>query len=355
MCCSYLPPETCTMRKFVAACVLLFVLVQAQEPKPDFGLLSDEEIYYINHVAKTTWTAGRNFDRNDHQHVKRILGTEIAKDKTGTKTIKLPIKTFVKEVKESDLPLNFDPRLKWPHCPSLEEVRDQGDCGSCWAFGAVSSMTDRLCIKTHGKTQFHFSAEHVLSCCTNCGKGCEGGYPPEAWAFYQKEGIVSGGQYNSSEGCQPYQIPACDHHVVGRIQPCTKKLKPTPKCQTTCEPEYNKTVADDKHYGDRIYWIRGELNIMRELIYNGPVEASFKVHSDFLHYKSGVYQHTSGSNHTGGHAVKLMGYGVENGIKYWLVANSWNPDWGDQGFFKILRGQNECEIESHIVSGDPKL
>lgn len=91
----------------------------------------------------------------------------------------------------------------------------------------------------------------------------------------------------------------------------------------------------------------------------------------------GVYKHEAGQE-LGGHAVKLMGWGIENGVKYWLLANSWNNDWGDDGkkpkdktskkakridlddnfssgFFKILRGENECGIESEIVAGLPKL
>lgn len=53
----------------------------------------------------------------------------------------------------------------------------------------------------------------------------------------------------------------------------------------------------------------------------------------------------------GGHAVKILGWGVEEGTPYWLCANSWNSDWGDKGFFKILRGENECGIETGIVAG----
>lgn len=83
---------------------------------------------------------------------------------------------------------------------------------------------------------------------------------------------------------------------------------------------------------------------------NGPVEAAFTVYNDFLTYKSGVYRHTSGSA-LGGHAIKILGWGVEDGTPYWLVANSWNEDWGDKGFFKILRGKNECGIEGQIVAG----
>jgi cathepsin B len=87
---------------------------------------------------------------------------------------------------------------------------------------------------------------------------------------------------------------------------------------------------------------------------HGPVEAAFTVFEDFLLYKTGVYKHITGSA-LGGHAVKLMGWGVENGTKYWLLANSWNTDWGDNGFFKILRGKNECGIESELVAGEPKV
>jgi len=67
-----------------------------------------------------------------------------------------------------------------------------------------------------------------------------------------------------------------------------------------------------------------------------------------------VYHHVHGTP-LGGHAVKILGWGVEKDVPYWLVANSWNYDWGDGGFFKILRGHDECGIESQIVSGLPKV
>jgi cathepsin B len=78
---------------------------------------------------------------------------------------------------------------------------------------------------------------------------------------------------------------------------------------------------------------------------NGPVEAAFTVYSDFMSYKSGVYKHVSGSVE-GGHAVKVLGWGVENGEDYWIVANSWSSAWGMNGYFYILKGVNECGIES---------
>lgn len=80
----------------------------------------------------------------------------------------------------------------------------------------------------------------------------------------------------------------------------------------------------------------------------------FTVHTDFLTYKEGVYEHTHGSV-VGKHAIKIVGWGVENKTPYWLVANSWNEDWGDKGFFKIRRGDNECGIEDEVVAGIPLL
>jgi len=83
---------------------------------------------------------------------------------------------------------------------------------------------------------------------------------------------------------------------------------------------------------------------------NGPVQAAFEVYEDFVQYSSGVYKHTSGSL-LGGHAVKMIGWGVENGEPYWLIANSWGEDWGEAGFFKILKGKDECRIEAMVYAG----
>ncbi|PIO52677.1 papain family cysteine protease, partial [Teladorsagia circumcincta] len=95
-----------------------------------------------------------------------------------------------------------------------------------------------------------------------------------------------------------------------------------------------------------------EAAIRTEIMKNGPVQAAFIVYEDFPLYKGGIYVHTAGKQR-GGHAVKIIGWGVENGTKYWTVANSWNTDWGeDGGYFRIVRGVNNCEFESGIFAGD---
>ena len=87
-----------------------------------------------------------------------------------------------------DLPENFDLRTQYPECESLREIRDQGSCGSCWAFGAAEVMSDRICIKSQGKYQTRISSVHIVSCCTNCGGGCNAGYPYSAFLFWEKNG-----------------------------------------------------------------------------------------------------------------------------------------------------------------------
>lgn len=113
--------------------------------------------------------------------------------------------------------------------------------------------------------------------------------------------------------------------------------------------------AKDKHYGSKSYSIGKNVEaIQREIMTNGPVEGAFTVYEDLILYKSGVYQHVHGRA-LGGHAIRILGWGVENDVKYWLIGNSWNTDWGDNGFFRILRGENHCGIEDSISAGLPRL
>lgn len=305
-----------------------------------------EMIDFINTEPGITWKAGHNFGPYiTEKHIKGLCGAILGK--------KLP--KVVRHEHLEDLPENFDSREKWGEkCPSTKEVRDQGSCGSCWAFGATEAMTDRICIASNGEQKPHLSAEDLATCCTSCGFGCNGGYPEAAWYYWEKTGIVTGGHYGSHLGCQPYKIPSCDHHVPHSQNPCKGDL-PTPKCVHQCIYGYNVSYADDRHHGKSSFSVDSDpKHIMKEIMTNGPVEGAFTVYADFPNYKSGVYQHTTGSV-LGGHAIKILGWGVENDTPYWLVANSWNPHWGDKGFFKILRGSDHCGIESGVVAGLPAL
>ncbi|PSN46924.1 hypothetical protein C0J52_14918 [Blattella germanica] len=275
--------------------IVNFINITSAAP-PAVDPLSDEFIDYINRL-NSTWKAARNF-RSDipTSHFRRLMGVI----KTSNSQ-KLPRRYH--NVDEIQLPENFDSRDQWPDCPTIKEIRDQGSCGSCWAFGAVEAMSDRVCIHSKGQINFRFSAQDLVSCCDDCGSGCKGGDSYQAWNYWVTFGIVSGGAYDSHQGCQPYETEPCEHHSNGSRVPCSGEA-PTPRCEKQCKKSYDVPYEKDLHYG--------------------------------------VYQYLSGS-FLGGHAIRMLGWGVdsETGTPYWLCANSWNSDWGDNGFFRILRGKDE--------------
>jgi len=327
--------------------VILFLvavaLAYATSPRTDnidlsAPAISKDLVDYINSIPGNTWKAstdqGSFISGANLGQVKSYLGVKPGGPK-------LPRKSFLKL---NDLPTSFDPRDKWKNCPTLFNIRDQSTCGSCWALGAAEAISDRYC--TMGvNTNLSVSAADIGFCCGGrCGDGCDGGFPSGAWQYWVDNGVVS-------EECYPYPFPSCDHHVPNSKNPCPSNEYPTPSCPNKCSN--GKTWDNSKNYGDKVYSIDGEDDLMQELYTNGPIEVAFSVYQDFLTYKSGVYQRKS-NQFLGGHAVKMMGWGVENGVKYWLIANSWNPNWGDKGYFKIKKGTDECGIEDEGVAGNPK-
>ncbi|XP_015374882.1 PREDICTED: cathepsin B-like [Diuraphis noxia] len=320
---------------FVLVGLLIFSFGRSDDGaiRVDLDPLSDEFIDHINSI-QSYWTAGRNFHKDTPtSYFKRLMGVH----ESNAHYPKLEQLLSYTDA-PTDLPENFDAREHWPNCPTIREVRDQGSCGSCWAFGAVEAMSDRVCIHSKGTKHFHFSAENLVSCCWTCGFGCNGGFPGAAWNYW---------------GCIPYEIAPCEHHVNGTRGPCKEGGK-TPTCVKKCEDGYKIPYAQDLHRGKSAYSLRNDVDQIRQEIYtNGPVEGAFTVYEDFISYRTGVYKHVAGKA-LGGHAIRILGWGVQDGkIPYWLVANSWNSDWGSDGFFKILRGSDECGIEGQINAGLP--
>ena len=90
--------------------------------------------------------------------------------------------------------------------------------------------------------------------------------------------------------------------------------------------------------------------IQQEIQKFGPVETAITVYQDFMNYKSGVYQHIYGDL-IGGLAIKCIGWGTERGVDYWLMANSWGKNWGENGFFKIRRG--DCGVDRNMFGARP--
>ena len=316
--------------------ILLLVIVSSFDQRETIKNSYSQIAAKVNSL-KTTWKA-RAYERD----YKPLLGSIL----NGIEN--LPEKKFLKKNK-LNLPDEYDLRTVYPKCESIQEIRDQANCGSCWAMAAAEAMSDRICIASGQLDQRRISALNLLTCCSSCGFGCDGGYQSKAWDYWKDTGITTGGPYGDTDTCQPYFLPPCDHHITGSYGECPADAE-APSCVTDCTGGNGANYSSDLIKGKSSYSIVGEENMMQEIYENGSIEASFTVYEDFVTYSSGVYQHVTG-NSLGGHSIKIIGWGVENDVKYWLCANSWNAEWGDKGFFKIIRGTNECGLEKSVVAG----
>ncbi|XP_027106844.1 cathepsin B-like protease 3 [Coffea arabica] len=302
--------------------------------KHDSKILQDSIVARINSNSTAGWTAEMSPRFSDYTvgQFKHLLGVKPTPKGVLEST---PVVTHPRDLK---LPDQFDARTAWPQCGTIGRILDQGHCGSCWAFGAVESLSDRFCIQFGMNVSL--SVNDVLACCGfSCGDGCYGGSPFAAWEYFTYSGVVT-------EECDPYfDTTGCSHPGCGEY--------PTPKCSKKCVKE-NLLWSKSKHFSINAYRISSDpQSIMAEVYKNGPVEVSFIVHEDFAHYRSGVYKHTIGGT-IGGHSVKLIGWGTsDDGEDYWLIANEWNRSWGEDGYFRIRRGTNECGIEAEVLAGTP--
>jgi cathepsin X len=91
--------------------------------------------------------------------------------------------------------------------------------------------------------------------------------------------------------------------------------------------------------------VSGEAAMMNEIYQNGPISCGIAANDDFVAYKGGIYYDSTGYLEVD-HEVSIVGWGEQNGVKYWRVRNSWGSYWGESGFFRIVRGVNNLAIES---------
>jgi cathepsin L len=224
-------------------------------------------------------------------------------------------------VNVSDLPASVDWRQHNP--PVVSAVKDQGGCGSCWAFSTAETMESAVAIAS-GKLMT-FSEQQLVDCAPNpqhCGGtgGCSGSVQEVAMNYSKAAGITTEASY-------PYTAR------TGQ-----------------CQPEKIKSVATIDGY---VKLPTNDYNaLMNAVATIGPIAIS--VAASWTFYSGGIFNGDCGW--IVDHAVQLVGYGSENGKGYWIVRNSWGSGWGESGYIRISREADaskvECGTDDQPDSGD---
>ncbi|KAL3320168.1 hypothetical protein Ciccas_001136 [Cichlidogyrus casuarinus] len=291
---------------------------------------------YISTLNKlqSSWKAThyREYEKMTLAELKRRAGTPIYSKPPKPAPINAELEKMV-----AGLPNEFDWRKPSDGGPSyVTPVRSQKECGSCYAFASAAALEARIQVFTNRSVRPILSPQDVVDC-SKFSEGCNGGF---AYLIAGKYGMVSG---FVEESCNPYQ-----GHETG-------------KCSTSrkCKRYY---TADYRYIGG-YYGACNEALMKMELIHRGPFPVGIMVYDDFMSYKSGVYRHTGLNDPLNrfnpfqltNHAVLLVGYGYDKQLKlpYWTIKNSWGESWGENGYVRILRGQDEIAVESLGVSFNP--
>lgn len=218
------------------------------------------------------------------------------------------------------LPISSLPKeVDWRKKALTSSVKDQGYCGSCWAFAATAVIESHLAIETG--LLFDLSPQQIAMCSPNphnCGGagGCNGAtaeiafeYVANSFGLYEEYQYPYTAYFGENHGCR---IPSRSHPVA--------------------------TIAD---------YVKLPVNnytaLMNAVANIGPVAISVDA-SEWSSYGGGIFNGCNQKNPNINHAVVLMGYGEENGQKYWLIRNSWAATWGELGYIRVARFDNEDQM-----------
>ncbi|EFC43597.1 predicted protein, partial [Naegleria gruberi] len=215
-------------------------------------------------------------------------------------------------------------------CKQLSLIRDEQQCG-CWAFVVAEVVSDRFCVSSKTKVNEVLSPQYLISCDSNNG-GCSYGYFDTAFQFVENQGIVT-------ENCFPFVSGEGNY-----IPPCPKKCL-----------AYNPFTLF-KVNNSRAFLPQDIQGMQLSIMNGGSLAASLDIYRDFVQYRGGVYRHLVG-NYMFTHSVRIVGWGItspqQGSIPYWICGNNWTEEWGMQGWFWILRGSNECNIELDVWETTP--
>ena len=213
----------------------------------------------------------------------------------------------------SGLPTSFDWR-NYNTQNYVTSVRDQGNCGSCWAFATAGALESYTLIKDNSPGLSLNLAEQILVSCSGAGS-CSGGYIDRASSFIRDAGLPQ-------ESCYPYTVT-------------------NGSCGNAC-PNWQSN-SDWIGSWSYVATTSPALDAIKNALYtHGPLVTTMDVYTDFFSYRSGIYSYTWG-NYEGGHAVLIVGF--DDTDQHFIVKNSWGNGWGEGGFFNIAYTQISYPVE----------
>jgi len=206
-----------------------------------------------------------------------------------------------------DAPASVD----WRNSNAVTPVKNQGQCGSCWAFSTTGSIEGAVAIKT--KVLTSLSEQQLVDCSHKYGNlGCNGGLMDDGFKYV----IANKGLDTEDDYAYTAKGGVCDKTKEA------KKHSPI-------------TSFVDVKSGDE--------TALLNAVAIGPVSVAIEADQlAFQNYKSGILSSGCGTNLD--HGVLVVGYGTENNQDYWIVKNSWGATWGEKGYIRIIRGKNMCGI-----------
>jgi len=214
-----------------------------------------------------------------------------------------------------NIELSLPDMVDWRPKGYVTPVKDQGQCGSCWAFSATGSLEGQHFRKTGQLVSL--SEQNLVDCSHKQGNdGCEGGLMDFAFQYIKDNGGID------TEESYPYQAQ-----------------------DATCRFKKGSIGATDAGFVDVAE--NDEAKLQEAVATVGPISVAIDAgHDSFQLYKSGVYDEPACTDNLD-HGVLIVGYGNFNGKDYWLVKNSWGIGWGQQGYIMMTRnGGNQCGIAS---------